>query len=97
VISLGCGEMGTLGERAVAALERMREGTCTAGEVAAIAAEVIKNPPAVVRAAHRYLQAIGTEHEGMAAVELLSRATGADETGSAMNERIETKPVGTLP
>jgi hypothetical protein len=37
--------MGTLGDRAIAALEGMAGGECMVGEVAAIAAEVIKNPP----------------------------------------------------
>jgi hypothetical protein len=55
---------GDLLGRAVTALERLSAGTCTAGEGAAIAAEVIKNPPAVIRAAQRYLGAIGQAHEG---------------------------------
>ena len=50
-------------------------------EVAAIAAEVIKNPPPIVRAAKRFLAAIGGEHEGhegMAAAELLARVVNGD-------------------
>jgi hypothetical protein len=74
---------GDLLGRAVSALERLGAGTCTAGEAAAIAAEVIKNPPPVIRAAQRYLAALGQAHEGAAAVELLRLVL---EAGATMDE-----------
>ena len=61
-----------LREAAIAALERMRAGVATTGEVAKLAAEVLANPPALMVAARRYLNAVGTEHEGAAAVAFLA-------------------------
>lgn len=70
-----------------------RWGLGTAGEVAAIAAEVTKGPPAVVRAAQRYLGAVGRAYEGAAAVELLrlpveveARRPGVDRRSEEMAE-----------
>lgn len=65
------------------ALERMRAGAATTGEVAKLAAEVLANPPAVMVAARRYLNAVGTEHEheDAAAVALLALLAG-DRVGA---------------
>ena len=62
---------------AIGALERMRAGVATTGEVARLAAEVLANPPALMVAARRYLNAVGTEHDGAAAVEFLALLAGA--------------------
>lgn len=58
------------------ALQRMRAGVATTGDVAKLAAEVLANPPAVMVAARRYLNAVGTEHEGAAAVAFLALLAG---------------------
>jgi hypothetical protein len=52
----------------------------TTGAVAKLAAEVLGNPPAVMVAARRYLNAVGSEHEGAAAVEFLALLAGAQVT-----------------
>jgi hypothetical protein len=71
------------------------QGVCTAGEVAAIAAEVIKNPPAVVRAAQRYLRAIGQAHEGAAAVELLRLVVETEgAAATAPGPGVDSRPRG---
>jgi hypothetical protein len=67
-------------EAAIRALERMRAGVATTGDVAKLAAEVLANPPAVMVAARRYLNAVGTEHEGAAAVAFLAFLAGAQVT-----------------
>lgn len=53
----------------------------TTGEVATLAAEVLANPPAVMVAARRSLNAVGTEHEGAATVAFLALLAG-DQVGS---------------
>jgi len=63
--------MGTLREQAVDLLVRMQDGTCTSGDVARLAADVLANPPPVIAAAQRYLREVGGQHEGAVAVELL--------------------------
>jgi hypothetical protein len=45
--------------------------TCTSGAVAALAADVLSNPPPEIAAAQRFLGAIGAQHEGAAALVLL--------------------------
>lgn len=80
--------------RAVKALERLGAGTCTAGEVAAIVAEVIKNPPAVIRAAQRYVGAIGQAHEGAAAVELLRLVVEGEEAADAPASEVDIRSGG---
>ena len=70
-------------EAAIGALERMRAGVATTGDVAKLAAEVLANPPALMVAARRYLNAVGTEHEGAAAVAFL--ALLAEEQGGQQN------------
>lgn len=67
----GYDEKGTLREHAVELLERLQAGSCTSGDVARLAAEVLSNPPPLVAAAQRYLGAVGTLHEGAAAVAFL--------------------------
>ena len=44
--------------------------------MAKLAAEVLANPSALVVAARRYLNAVGTEHEGAAAVAFLALLVG---------------------
>ena len=44
----------------------------SSGNVAALAAEVLSNPPPLTAAAQRYLRTVGTEHEGAPAVEFLA-------------------------
>jgi hypothetical protein len=78
----GCDERGTLREHAVELLERLADGTCTSGDAARLAADVLANPPPLVRAAQRFLGAVGTPHEGATAVELLgllAESRDADE------------------
>lgn len=83
--------MGTLGELAVDLLRRMQDGTCTSGDVARLAADVLANPPPVMAAAQRYLREVGGQHEGAAAVDLLAMlagealATQAAEEGSLVS------------
>jgi hypothetical protein len=51
--------MGTLRELAVQLLRRMQDGTCTSGDVARLAADVLANPPPVMAAAQRHLRESG--------------------------------------
>lgn len=53
----------------------VQDGTCTLGDVARLAADVLANPPPVVAAAQRYLGEVGSQHEGAVAVELLGLLT----------------------
>jgi hypothetical protein len=69
-------DTGGVTEAAIGELERMRAGVATTGDVAKLAAEVLANPPAVMVAARRYLNAVGTEHEGAAAVAFLVLLAG---------------------
>jgi hypothetical protein len=73
-------DTGGLREAAIGALERMRSGVATTGEVAKLAAEVLANPPALMMAARRYLNAVGSEHEGAAAAAFLALLAGAQVT-----------------
>jgi hypothetical protein len=79
--------MGTLGELAVQLLRRMLDGTCTSGDVARLAADVLANPPPVMAAAQRYLREVGGQHEGAAAVELLGLLAGAAVSGQSVRGR----------
>jgi hypothetical protein len=54
----------------------LQAGTCTTGDVAKLAADVLANPPALLAAAQRYLRSVGTEHEGAAAVAFLALLVG---------------------
>ena len=63
-------------DRALELLHGLGDGTCTQAEVASLAAEVLSDPPPIVAAARRALAAIGTEHEGVAAVEFLGLLAG---------------------
>jgi hypothetical protein len=71
--------------RAVGVLERLQLGTGTVGEVAVLAAEVLANPPPLMATAQRYLRAMGTEHEGAAAVAFLSLLVDAPCRGRQGN------------
>ncbi len=50
-ISQGSDGMGPLRDQAVELLRRMQDGTCTSGDVARLAADVLANPPTVIAAA----------------------------------------------
>lgn len=71
VAAVGSEQMGTFREHAVELLRRMQQGTCTSGDVARLAADVLANPSPLIAAAQRFLRVVGGEHEGSAAVELL--------------------------
>jgi hypothetical protein len=79
-----------LRDQAIELLQRMQDGTCTSGDVARLAADVLANPPPVIAAAQRYLREVGGQYEGAAAVELLGVLAGgvlveeraAEERGS---------------
>jgi hypothetical protein len=55
----------------------MQRGTCTTGDVAKLAADVLANPPPPVAAAQRFLREVGSDHEGAAAVAFLDVLAGA--------------------
>ena len=50
---------------------RLREGKCTQGEVLAIAQDVLDNVPPRLAAARRFMAAVNTAAEGLAAAQLL--------------------------
>jgi hypothetical protein len=58
----------------------LRAGTTTAVDVATLAAEWLSRPDPTRRAAERFGALLGTEHEGMAAVQFLEALL---EVGSA--------------
>lgn len=80
--------MGTLRELAVQLLRRMQDGTCTSGDVARLAADVLANPPPVMAAAQRYLREVGGQHEGSAAVELLGLLAGTAVGGQEADDGV---------
>ncbi|MDB4990388.1 MAG: hypothetical protein JWN04_5566 [Myxococcaceae bacterium] len=60
-------------------------GTCSTGDVAKLAADVIANPPPLIAAAQRFLRHVGGQHEGMAAVAFLSPLARILEEGRKSN------------
>lgn len=87
-ISEGSDGMGPLRGQAIELLQRMQDGTCTSGDVARLAADVLANPPPVIAAARRCLREAGGQHEGSAAVELLSVVAGEAAIGQAAEEGV---------
>jgi hypothetical protein len=87
-MSQGSDGMGPLRDQAIELLQRMQDGTCTSGDVARLAADVLANPPPVIAAAQRYLREVGGQHEGSAAVELLSLVVGEAVFGQESGEGV---------